>query len=214
MYAGVNLHPKEVKRGHNEHLRVFTIEGQVEKRKETKKEKEDAPVSNVKIEEISRSMAFQKIEKDSYQRITRLSRLYSNQPQLGAITTGLAKHNEIVLFDTSATVPKPRVQLKVVKEAVDVDFVQIGEDEYRFGYCDEYDIYIKDISPDNKKSMPECIYIMPASRTNEKPTIPKFRAMRFLTKELIGPLDANETVILTRQIKQSLVSPMAGAPKI
>ena len=35
----------------------------------------------------------------------------------------------------------------------------------------------------------------------------------FVTKELIGPLDANNPVILTRQIKQSLSSPMVDAVK-
>ena len=35
----------------------------------------------------------------------------------------------------------------------------------------------------------------------------------FLTRESIGPLDANETVNLTRQIKQKISSPMVDAPK-
>ncbi len=34
-----------------------------------------------------------------------------------------------------------------------------------------------------------------------------------VAKELIGPLDANKTVNLTRQIIQSLLSPMVDAPK-
>lgn len=71
------------------------------------------------------------------------------------------------------------------KEAEDVDFIQTGDDTYFFAYCDEHDIYLKEISKETNEEEPECIYITPATRGSEKPSTPKFRAMRFLTKEFL-----------------------------
>lgn len=173
MFAGVNASPAAVSKGQNAHFRVLSIE----------KEGQAAVES---ISEHSRSSLFQGREKDAYQRITRLSKPYTNQPQLGAIATGLAKKSEIVIFDTSVTSrPISRGAITDIKEAEDVDFIQIGDREYIFAYCDEHDIYIKKIASDDDAEAPECVYITPATRGSEKPTTPKFRAMRFLSKEFL-----------------------------
>jgi len=66
-----------------------------------------------------------------------------------------------------------------------MDFIQTGKDEYIFAYCDDHDIYTKKISSTIGDEEPECIYITPMSRTSEKPTIPSFRALRWLTKDFI-----------------------------
>ncbi|KAF8865776.1 hypothetical protein BDZ45DRAFT_796041 [Acephala macrosclerotiorum] len=180
VFAGVNSSPADVERGRNAHFRVLGIEPTSKKQVKGK----DGPTQS--ISERSRASLFQGNEKDAYQRITRLSKPFSNQPQLGAVATGLARNAEIALFDTSATSP-PRSRGAVTsnKEAEDVDFIQIGDDEYFFAYCDEHDIYLKKISPEADDEEPDCIYITPATRGPEKPSTPKFRAMRFLSKEFL-----------------------------
>jgi hypothetical protein len=149
---------------------------------------------------VSRSTLFSKIEKDSYQRIVRLSKPYPDQPQLGAVATGLAKDSEIVLFDTSATSPpRTRGALQSNKEAVDVDFIQTGDREYLFAYCDEYDVYVKKMEPVDDGSMPEEKYVTPASRSGEAVTLPKFRALRWLTKDfmvMLTNIHSNGGVVL------------------
>lgn len=180
VFAGVNSSPADVEKGRNAHFRVLGIGPP---RKQLKKGN-DGP--KIPIKELSRASLFQGNEKDSYQRITRLSKPFPNQPQLGAVATGLAKNSEIVLFDTSTTSP-PRSRGAVTsnKEAEDVDFIQTGDDEYLFAYCDEHDIYLKKITSEADEEEPECIYITPATRSREKPSTPKFRAMRFLSKEFL-----------------------------
>lgn len=180
VYAGVNTSPADVAKGLNAHFRVLRIEPSSKKPKGAKN------LTTESISEYSRAALFQGREKESYQRITRLSKPYPNLPQLGAVATGLAKSSEIVVFDTSTTAPPvSRGAIENSKEAEDVDFIQTGDEEYIFAYCDEHDIYIKKITSEADKEAPECIYITPATRGSEKPTTPKFRAMRFLSKDLL-----------------------------
>ena len=196
IYAGVNSSPKDLEKGKNRHLRIFGIEPS------TKGKGKDAgqKAATAKISEISRSTLFSKIEKDSYQRIVRLSKPYLDQPQLGAVATGLAKSSEIVLFDTEAiSPPRTRGALQSNKEAVDMDFIQTGDKEYLFAYCDDYDVYSKEIRPVDDGSMPEERYITPASRGGEKVTLPKFRALRWLTKDfmvMLTNIHSNGGVVL------------------
>jgi hypothetical protein len=180
VYAGVNSSPKDIEKRKNLHFRVFGIEPV---RKNKGKSQEG---SSYKIAEISRSSLFAGTEKDIYQRILRLSRPYANQPQLGAVTTGLAKNSELVLFDTAASSPpNSRGALQSSKEVEDVDILQAGNSNYLVGYCDEHDVYVKVISPKLEAELPECVYITPASKSLEKPTVPKFRALRWLTKDYL-----------------------------
>ncbi|CZR59075.1 uncharacterized protein PAC_08967 [Phialocephala subalpina] len=179
VFAGVNSSPADVEKGRNAHFRVLGIEP-------PKVSKKGKDASEPSILEHSRASLFQGREKDAYQRITRLSNPFPNQPQLGAVATGLARNSEIVLFDTSTTSP-PRSRGAVTsnKEAEDVDFIQTGDDEFLFAYCDEHDIYLKKISHEADEEEPDLIYITPATRGPEKPSTPKFRAMRFLSKEFL-----------------------------
>ncbi|PQE22243.1 guanine nucleotide exchange factor protein [Rutstroemia sp. NJR-2017a WRK4] len=178
VFAGVNSSPEQLEKGKNAHFRVFQVEAAAKK----------ATKSNAtgKISEVSRTSMFTKTEKDLYQRVTRLSRLYPGQSQLGAVATGLAKKSEIVIFDTAQSKsPTPKETIQVDKEPVDMDFVQTGTDEYLFAYCDEHDIYVKKLGSKDGEEKPECVYITPASRSHEKVTIPAFRALRWLTKDFI-----------------------------
>ncbi|RDL35364.1 Uncharacterized protein BP5553_07295 [Venustampulla echinocandica] len=172
VYAGANSRPEDIKKGRNKHFRIFGIEA--------------ATSGTSKITELSRSSLFTGTEKDSYQRLLRLTKPYPNQPQLGAIATGLTKKSEIVLFETSATQPmRSRGAVQSNKEPVDADLIQTGENEYMFAYCDEHDVFVKKITPDNDDEEPREVYITPASRSHEKVTIPSFRAMRWLTKDFL-----------------------------
>ncbi|PBP17054.1 hypothetical protein BUE80_DR012228, partial [Diplocarpon rosae] len=190
VFAGVNSSPEDLDKGKNLHFRVFRTETTAGakgkgKGKGTAGAKKAAPDT---ITEVSRSALFAGREKDMYQRITRLSKPFPGQSQLGAVATGLCKASEIVLFDTTSTSPpRSRGAVQSNREAVDVDLIQAGINEYLFAYCDEHDIYLKKISETMDSEEPECIYITPATRAAGmgKPTTPKFRAMRFLTKEYL-----------------------------
>lgn len=180
VYAGVNSGPKDVEAGKNSHFRIFALEEQATKKKDA------ATPKTVKLSQISKTSMFQGKEKYTYQRVTRLSKPYPGQTQLGAVTTGDAKAAEILLFDTSAiTTPVSRGALYSNKEAVDVDVLQVGDGEYMFAYADVHDIYVKKITKELDEAEPECVYITPASRSNEGATIPSFRSLRWLTKDLI-----------------------------
>jgi hypothetical protein len=189
VYAGVNSSPEDVGKGKNIHFRVFGIEAAAAKGKgkgkgKAKAEAQKPAASN--ITEISRASLFQGKEINTYQRILRLSKPYPSQPQLGAVATGLAKNSEIVLFDTSATSPpNSRGSVQSNKEAVDVDFIQTGEGEHLFAYCDVHDIYVKKISAEADNEEPNLVYDTPGSKSHEKVTVPAFRALRWLTKDLI-----------------------------
>jgi hypothetical protein len=179
VYAGVNSSPQEIEKGRNLHFRIFKLEESTQKT-DTGSQKLGT------FSQVSQTSIFEGREKFTYQRVTRLSKPYPGQSQLGAIATGEAKAAQVVLFDTSATTPPiSRGAVQSNKEAVDVDILQIGDNEYLFGYCDAHDIYVKNISKDTNKEEPECVYITPASRGVEKVTIPSFRAMRWLTKDLV-----------------------------
>ena len=178
----MNSSPRDLEKAKNQHFRIFGIEPTVKGKGKNAGQR----VATAKISEVLRSTLFSKIEKDSYQRIVRLSKPYPDQPQLGAVTTGLAKTSEIVLFDTEVTLqPKTRGALQSNKEAVDVDLLQTGDKEYLFAYCDEYDIYTKKIAPVDDGEAPVEAYVTPASRGREKVTLPKFRALRWLTKDFL-----------------------------
>jgi hypothetical protein len=205
VYAGVNSSPKDLEKGKNQHFRVFGIEAATKGKGKAAAQKS----STIKISEVSRSTLFSQIEKDSYQRIVRLSKPYPDHPQLGAVATGLAKNSEIVLFDTSTTSPpSTRGALQSNKETVDLDFIQTGDKEYLFAYCNDYDVYVKKITPVDDGEEPEEKYITPASRGSEKVTLPKFRALRWLTKDfmvMLTNIHSNGGVVL-----QVLRMPLSG----
>jgi hypothetical protein len=190
VYAGVNSSPQDLGKGKNTHFRVFGIEpsaGSKEKGKGKGKAVVEEKSAAYKVAEMGRSTLFQSNEKDIYQRIIRLSKPYPHQPQLGAVCTGLAKTmSEIVLFDTSAVAPpNSRGGVQSTREAVDVDFIQTGDNEYLFAYCDVHDVYVKKITSKTDADEPELVYSTPASRAAERPAVPSFRAMRWLTKDLL-----------------------------
>lgn len=178
VYAGVNSSPRDVEKGQNAHFRILALEDST---------KTDAGVQKVgKFSEVSRTIMFKGDGEYTYQRVTRLSKPYPGHAQLGAVATGDAKTSQVLLFDTSVTSPPvSRGAVESNKEAVDVDILQTGDDEYLFAYADVHDIYVKKISKETDDQEPACVYITPASRSAEKVTIPSFRSIRWLAKDLI-----------------------------
>ncbi|TVY42960.1 hypothetical protein LSUB1_G001275 [Lachnellula subtilissima] len=189
VFAGVNSSPEDVAAGKNLHFRVFGIEDTAPKAKgkgkgKAKAETEAQKPSASNITEISRISLFQGKDKNAYQRLLRLSKPFPNQPQVGAVATGLEKESEIVLFSASTKSPTKIGSILPHKEAVDVDFIHSGQGELLFAYCDAHDIYVKRISKSDNAE-PNLVYITPGSRSTEKVTVPAFRAMRWLTKDLL-----------------------------
>lgn len=189
MFAGVNSSLADLAQGKNEHFRMFGIDSPAQPKGKAKSGTAGAAVDeSVKLSELSRSSLFSVADKDSYQRLLRLSKPYPGQPQLGAVATGFAKEPEIVLFETAAVGSRPTVKgaIKTGKEVQDMDFIQTGPNDYVFAYCDEHDVYTKKISSQIDSDEPECVYITPASRNSESgTTIPKFRALKWLTKDFL-----------------------------
>lgn len=168
IFAGIN---SEAKKGPNQHLRVFSAE-------EPSKAKS---VLGPKISELSRSALFTDDSTDVYQRLLRLSQQFPGSPQLGACATGLAKNEQIALFDVptgTSVVPKPRGVLGLTKEAIDLDVIQTGENEYQLLYSDGHDIFTLDVTKD-KTTEPKHIYTMPTDDSLELQ--PALRNLRYLS---------------------------------
>ncbi|TVY47981.1 hypothetical protein LOCC1_G001697 [Lachnellula occidentalis] len=190
VFAGINSSPEDVAAGKNLHFRVFGIEDTAPKTKGKGKGKAKADTEAQKpaasnITEISRVSLFQGKDKNAYQRLLRLSKPFPNQPQLGAVATGLEKEWEIVLFNASTKSPPSKIgSILPHKEAVDMDILPCGQGEFLFAYCDNHDIYVKKITKSDTAE-PSLVYSTPGSRSTEKVTVPAFRALRWLTKDLL-----------------------------
>jgi len=180
IYAGINSSDQDREKGKNEHFRVFGLGPSTGGKKGEK-----APTS--KISELSRSALFDGTERETYQRLVRLSKPFPGTAQLGAAATAFgSKGEEVVLFDTAGSpsaAPKIRGKIQVDIEAEDVDVIQTGKDEYLFAYCTKYDIFLKAISSKADSSEPR--RITPAMAEHETETKPVFRSLRFLSPEFL-----------------------------
>ncbi|KAI2775714.1 hypothetical protein F4815DRAFT_392189 [Daldinia loculata] len=173
VFAGVNSSPEEIKKGKNEHFRIFGID-------EPAKSAKTSGV-RVSISEVARHALFVHKDTSAYQRLLRLSHPYENFPQLGAAATGLSKQPEIALFDVPCEGGgrwKPRGRLDIPKEAMDLDVVQTGPDTYQLAYCDDHEIFTVEVSKE-EISEPKCVYtITPDEDATAKAS---FKSLRYLT---------------------------------
>jgi hypothetical protein len=180
IYAGVNSSVKDQEKGKNKHFRVFGLEVQGGSKKSQK-------TAASGISELSRTALFVGREKDTYQRVLRLSQPFPNSSQLGAAATGLASDSpEVVLFDTTASpsaTPNIYGRVLLTEEAADVDMIQTGKTEFLFAYCTKHDVFVKKISSKAEEEDPVCI--TPAKTEQEKELKPSFRSLRFLSAEFI-----------------------------
>ena len=174
--VGVNSSLENITKGKNEHLRVFGID---------QPSKANA-VMGPRIAELSRTSLFASKDESTYQRLLRLAPAFEGSPcQLGAVATSLAKDPEIIVFETPATAnaaPKPRGKVELVREAMDLDIIQTGSDQWQLAYCDEHEMYLMDIG--KKSSAPEIVYTIPAAN-DTIPVRPTFRSIRYLTPNFI-----------------------------
>lgn len=184
IYAGVNSSPRVIEEGRNLHFRVYEIKNTAEHEKKKKKNEQS---TRLKIEESLRCSLFTVIEKNIYQRITRLARAYPGDKfQLGVVTTGLAQKHEIVLFETAGCYPPSvRETVEIEKEAVDVDLFQTSERVFQIVYCNEHAIYLKKITSEKEDEKWKCIYLVPTTRSNQKLKLSSLRAIRWITKDHI-----------------------------
>lgn len=180
IYAGINSSLKDRENGKNEHFRIFGLQSAAI----PKKGQKAAPN---KISELLRTKLFAKAEKDTYQRVLRLSKSYPGSPQLGAAATAFAgKEQEIVLFDTAGSLsaaPNVRGRIQVDQEAEDADLIQVGKDEYYFTYCTKYDVFFKAVSSTTTEGDPT--NITPATAEHERENKPVFRSVRFLSPRFL-----------------------------
>lgn len=173
-YTGINSAEDDLKKGKNEHFRVFTA---------------DLP-SKAKAEpgiaEISRSAFFSTTDNEAYQRLLRIS------GKVGAVATGTigrAKDAQIAIFDIPAATssnptPKLRGKVELPKEAMDMDMMQISEDEHQLVYCDDYDIYTVVVGK-TTTSGPHSIFTMPIEEAIGAKDRASFRSIRFLTPTFV-----------------------------
>ncbi|KAK3937254.1 hypothetical protein QBC46DRAFT_393125 [Diplogelasinospora grovesii] len=181
VYAGINSSPDNLKKGKNEHFRVFSVE-QASKTKSTPK-----------ISEVSRHSLFTSTstDTDTYQRLLRLSPTYpgsENTQQIGAVATGLSKEPHIAVFDIPSTgtgAPKLRGNLQLAREAMDLDIIQVSEDEWQLVYCDDYEMYTLNIGPKgNSTDGPKLVFTMPDDDSTGRGR-PSFRCIRYLTPTFV-----------------------------
>lgn len=172
--AGVNSSPADVGRGQNKHLRALTIS----------QPGKSAKTGGVKISEVARDALFVHKDKDTYQRILRLSPAHeglTTSPRLGAAATGLSKQPQIALFDVPSTNSprwKTRGRLEPSVEAMDLDVIQTGPDTYQLAYCDDHDVFTVEVSK-AEVSEPRCVYtIEPDEGESVKAS---FKSLRYLT---------------------------------
>jgi len=175
VYAGINASLDDIQKGKNEHFRVFGIDKPARSRSN----------STHKITELSRSSIFGSQDADTYQRLLRVAPSYSGTHQVGAVATGLAKSSEIAIFDVSTTAgvaPKIRGKLELLKEAMDLDIIQVDEGKWQLAYCDDFVLNILDIG--KTSSEPTNIFTTPIDVATGRER-PSFRCIRYLNPHFL-----------------------------
>ncbi|KAI3337303.1 hypothetical protein HD806DRAFT_528874 [Xylariaceae sp. AK1471] len=172
--AGVNSSPEDINKGQNKHLRALAIS----------QPGKSAKTGGVKISEVARNALFVHKDKDTYQRILRLSPPHdglNSSPRLGVVATGLSKQPQIALFDVPSTNNprwKSRGRLDPPVEAMDLDVIQTGPDSYQLAYCDEHEVFTVEVSK-TEVSEPKCVYTLNLEEGEEAKA--SFKSLRYLT---------------------------------
>lgn len=177
VYAGVNSGPAELEKGKNEHFRIYVMG-------------KSTGGKRAGIEEASRATLFKSKDKSTYQRILRLSRPHADGAQLGAAATGFGAPHELVIFDSIVANPRAggrRGVLELDKEAADVDVIEIGKNNYLVAYCDNHEVYLKQIGGAGDAEAATSIFAIPGTERDKNATgVATFRSLRFLTREFIA----------------------------
>jgi hypothetical protein len=176
VYAGISSSADDIKKGKNEHFRVFGVDQPARSKAE----------STGRIAELSRTGIFESKDAESFQRLLRLSPPYPNTPQLGAIATGFAKDPEIAVFEVSANTgvaPKVRGKIEPIKEAMDLDILQVAADKWQLAYCDNYELYLQDVGKSTQDD-PSNVFTMPDDIATGQGR-GQFRCLRYLTTSFL-----------------------------
>ncbi|KAL8926741.1 MAG: hypothetical protein Q9208_002815 [Pyrenodesmia sp. 3 TL-2023] len=201
-FAGINSSEKDQNAGRNEHFRSFRLEfpprkgpdgrdGNVGSAQEFKGQ--TAPLGRASLFKPSAAS-----KKETYQRITRLSRPCKiNGGQLGAIATGLAPEGEIVLFDAKTNGPMgPWVEARISLgkgEAADIDIIGLDDTEdvppgsFTVAYCSDHMVHAFNMTlKQEQPPEPQHAYSEPdPSDIPQGKARPKFRSLRFVTPNLL-----------------------------
>lgn len=170
LYAGVNSSPASLESGKNEHLRAVALE--TPKGVASPSAKTKQPVAT-KLTEVSRSSLFTNPDKETYQRLLRVS------GGMGVAATAMGKESQLAVFEAGSATPKLRGVLELPRDAEDVDIIQTGENQYQVAFCYKYELHVVNVGKET--SEPELIYIMP----EENDERPAFRCLRYLTPHFI-----------------------------
>lgn len=173
IYTGINSSEDDIQKGKNDHFRVFSAESA---------SKADSAKGGPKITESSRTSLFATKDKEAYQRLLKIS------GQVGAAATGTSKDPQIAVFDlppgnSNDTAPKSRGNLELVREATDMDLVQVSDNEYQLVYCDNYELHALNITKDGIDG-PNNIWTTPDDEATGRPR-PIFRSIRYLTPTFV-----------------------------
>ncbi|KAH9828264.1 hypothetical protein Tdes44962_MAKER02428 [Teratosphaeria destructans] len=191
-FAGINSSEAQQKAGKNEHLRSFDINYPPRKKQKVEQAGDEDIQGDIKL--IGQRSLFKPStasKSEQYQRLLRLSpaqRRDTASKRIGAVATGLARQNELIVFNaTNATPDEPDIISKIdlPGEAADLDIAEPAPSEFSLTYCTDYELYEQTYKYDfdTKKvektpKGPRRIYEMPAAEGNT--ARPKFRALRFL----------------------------------
>ncbi|KAL8644417.1 MAG: hypothetical protein Q9210_007265 [Variospora velana] len=200
-FAGINSSEKDQNAGKNEHFRSFRLEYPPKRRTDGRDVDGGAQEYKGQTAPLGRASLFKPStgsKKETYQRITRLSRpCIVNGGQLGAIATGLAPEGEIVLFDAKTNGPRgPWVEARLSTgkgEAADLDIIGLNDTEdvppgtFTVAYCTDYAVHAFQMTlKQNKPPEPQYAYSEPHPDTFSSTSArPKLRSLRFITPILL-----------------------------
>ena len=191
--AGVNSSQAAQDAGKNEHFRAFEIKYPVN----AKGNKKAQPGTVSAISKTTLLKPSSAAQKESYQRITRLSPVHHREAghkKIGAVATGLGSPNEVVIFNATTTAPSAfdiiqRIELEKGAEAADVDIHELEAEPGKFtvAYCTDLEVYITRFKYDFAKKKVVGTLAKPTVVSTIRPQVEKkkLRALRFLTPTLL-----------------------------
>nr|POE76168.1 hypothetical protein CFP56_59648 [Quercus suber] len=197
-FAGINSSAADQSAGKNEHLRSFEVKFPPRKRQKTAEggKDEQGVVGPLGRTSLFASPTAQ--EKESYQRLLRLSPAQMRETgskRIGAIATGMARNSEVVVFNATTATPGKADVLTCISmdasEATDLDITEVTPSEFSLSYCTDYEIYEQTYQYDfaTKRTVktpkgPRRIHQMPYPDTSgTSGSRSKFRALRFLNSQ-------------------------------
>ncbi|KAI7057588.1 hypothetical protein KC327_g16416, partial [Hortaea werneckii] len=210
-FAGINSSQAQQNAGINEHLRSFDIKYPPRKKQKTEKSDDNEQGEILLIGQRSLFKPSSATKKETYQRLLRLSpakKRDSGSKRLGAIATGMAEENEVIVFNATNATPDQedivtRIQLPPGTEANDLDIIEPRASEFSMAYCIDSDIYEQSYeydfstkkvekTPNGPRRVYQSTILSPAEKSAARS---KFRCVRFLNSE-------NVVAIVNRPFKQ------------